>query len=93
MVDRIRYPTVSYLPFVQIITFLGLSFDLYFFKILKRDINILATKDILSNLDGIANFCSLSLFCATGLGVDWRINTSDGINSNPLSLRIQSCQV
>ena len=32
MVDRIRYPTVSYLPFVRIITFLSLSFNLYFLK-------------------------------------------------------------
>ena len=38
MVDMIRYPTVSYLPFVQIITFV---FEfIYFFEILKRDASL-----------------------------------------------------
>ena len=44
MVDRIRYPTVSYLPFYYII------FQFLLLTIFNLQANILTTKDILSNL-------------------------------------------
>ena len=45
MVDRIRYPTVSYLPFYYIF------FQFLLLTIFNLQANILTTKDILSNLD------------------------------------------
>ena len=44
MVDRIRYPTVSYLPFYYIF------FQFLFLTIFNLQAKILAIKDILSNL-------------------------------------------
>ena len=44
MVDRIRYPTVSYLPFYYIF------FQFQLLTIFNLQANILTTKDILSNL-------------------------------------------
>ena len=44
MVDRIRYPTVSYLPFYYIF------FQFLLLTIFNLQANILTTKDILSNL-------------------------------------------
>ena len=45
MVDRIRYPTVSYLPFYYVF------FQFLLLTIFNLQANILTTKDILSNLD------------------------------------------
>ena len=45
MVDRIRYPTVSYLPFYYVF------FKFLLLTIFNLQANILTTKDILSNLD------------------------------------------
>ena len=45
MVDRIRYPTVSYLPFYYAF------FQFLLLTIFNLQANILTTKDILSNLD------------------------------------------
>ena len=47
MVDRIRYPTVSYLPFYYVF------FQFLLLTIFNLQANILTTKDILSNLGGI----------------------------------------
>ena len=44
MVDRIRYPTVSYLPFYYVF------FQFLLLTIFNLQANILTTKDILSNL-------------------------------------------
>ena len=44
MVDRIRYPTVSYLPFYYVL------FQFLLLTIFNLQANILTTKDILSNL-------------------------------------------
>ena len=46
MVDRIRYPTVSYLPFYYVF------FQFLLLTIFNLQANILTTKDILSNLGG-----------------------------------------
>ena len=46
MVDRIRYPTVSYLPFYYVF------FQFLLLTIFYLQANILTTKDILSNLEG-----------------------------------------
>ena len=46
MVDRIRYPTVSYLPFYYVF------FQFLLLTIFNLQANILTTKDILSNLAG-----------------------------------------
>ena len=46
MVDRIRYPTVSYLPFYYVF------FQFLLLTIFNLQANILTTKDILSNLEG-----------------------------------------
>ena len=48
MVDRIRYPTVSYLPFYYI--FFEIDFQFLFLTIFNLQAKILAIKDILSNL-------------------------------------------
>ena len=48
MVDRIRYPTVSYLPFYYI--FFEINFQFLFLTIFNLQAKILAIKDILSNL-------------------------------------------
>ena len=48
MVDRIRYPTVSYLPFYYVF------FQFLLLTIFNLQANILTTKDILSNLAVIA---------------------------------------
>ena len=45
MVDRIRYPTVSYLPFYYVF------FQFLLLTIFNLQANILTTKDILSNLE------------------------------------------
>ena len=45
MVDRIRYPTVSYLPFYYVF------FQFLFLTIFNLQANILTTEDILSNLE------------------------------------------
>ena len=45
MVDRIRYPTVSYLPFYYVF------FQFLLLTIFNLQANILTAKDILSNLD------------------------------------------
>ena len=50
MVDRIRYPTVSYLPFYYIF------FKFLLLIIFNLQSNILMTKDMLSNLGDIAYF-------------------------------------
>ena len=47
MVDRIRYPTVSYLPFYYVF------FQFLLLTIFNLQANILTTKDILSNLAGV----------------------------------------
>ena len=47
MVDRIRYPTVSYLPFYYVF------FQFLLLTIFNLQANILTTKDILSNLEGV----------------------------------------
>ena len=47
MVDRIRYPTVSYLPFYYVF------FQFLLLTIFNLQANILTTKDILSNLGRI----------------------------------------
>ena len=49
MVDRIRYPTVSYLPFYYIF-FFEIDFQFLLLTIFNLQANILTTKDILSNL-------------------------------------------
>ena len=49
MVDRIRYPTVSYLPFYYVF------FQFLLLTIFNLQANILTTKDILSNL-GVTQF-------------------------------------
>ena len=49
MVDRIRWDTVSYLPFYYI--FFEINFQFLFLTIFKLQAKILAIKDILSNLD------------------------------------------
>ena len=46
MVDRIRWDTVSYLPFYYVF------FQFLLLTIFNLQANILTTKDILSNLDG-----------------------------------------
>ena len=48
MIDRIRYPTVSYLPFYY--TFFEIDFLFLLLTIFNLQANILTTKDILSNL-------------------------------------------
>ena len=48
MVDRIRWDTVSYLPFYYI--FLEIDFQFLLLTIFNLQANILTTKDILSNL-------------------------------------------
>ena len=48
MVDRIRYPTVSYLPFYYV--FLEIDFQFLLLTIFNLQAKILAIKDILSNL-------------------------------------------
>ena len=48
MVDRIRYPTVSYLPFI--ISFFEIDFQFLLLTIFNLQANILTTNDILSNL-------------------------------------------
>ena len=50
MVDRIRYPTVSYLPFYYVF------FQFLLLTIFNLQAIILTTKDILSNLDCIQYF-------------------------------------
>ena len=47
MVDRIRYPTVSYLPFYYVF------FQFLLLTIFNLQANILTTKDILSNLAAV----------------------------------------
>ena len=49
MVDRIRWDTVSYLPFYYI--FFEIDFQFLFLTIFNLQAKILAIKDILSNLD------------------------------------------
>ena len=49
MVDRIRYPTVSYLPFYYVF------FQFLLLTIFNLQANILTTKDILSNLGEVAS--------------------------------------
>ena len=48
MVDRIRWDTVSYLPFYYI--FFEIDFQFLLLTIFNLQANILTTKDILSNL-------------------------------------------
>ena len=48
MVDRIRWDTVSYLPFYYI--FFEINFQFLFLTIFNLQAKILAIKDILSNL-------------------------------------------
>ena len=48
MVARIRYPTVSYLPFYYI--FFLIDFQFLLLTIINLQVKILAIKDILSNL-------------------------------------------
>ena len=56
MVDRIRYPTVSYLPFYYVF------FQFLLLTIFNLQANILTTKDILSNLAYIGTiFMALSV--------------------------------
>ena len=52
MVDRIRYPTVSYLPFYYVF------FQFLLLTIFNLQANILTTKDILSNLAAIEDSIS-----------------------------------
>ena len=54
MVDRIRYPTVSYLPFYYVF------FQFLLLTIFNLQANILTTKDILSNLANILISVSFS---------------------------------
>ena len=49
MVDRIRWDTVSYLPFYYI--FFEIDFQFLLLTIFNLQANIMTTKDILSNLD------------------------------------------
>ena len=49
MVDRIRWDTVSYLPFYYI--FFEIDFQFLLLTIINLQVKILAIKDILSNLD------------------------------------------
>ena len=55
MVDRIRYPTVSYLPFYYI--FFQIDFKFLLLTIFNLQAKILAINDILSNLGGICFLC------------------------------------
>ena len=60
MVDRIRYPTVSYLPFYYI--FFEIDFQFLLLTIFNLQANILTTKDILSNL-GYSGVLAKGLSC------------------------------
>ena len=51
MVDRIRWDTVSYLPFYYI--FFEIDFQFLLLTIINLQVKILAIKDILSNLAGL----------------------------------------
>ena len=53
MVDRIRYPTVSYLPFYYVF------FQFLLLTIFNLKANILTTKDILSNLGHLLRLIDL----------------------------------
>ena len=50
MVDRIRYLTVSYLPFYTNFIFFEIDFQFLLLTIFNLQAKILAIKDILSNL-------------------------------------------
>ena len=60
MVDRIRWDTVSYLPFYYVF------FQFLLLTIFNLQANILTTKDILSNLAYALNMCPLKLNCLLG---------------------------
>ena len=63
MVDRIRYPTVSYLPFYYVF------FQFLLLTIFNLQANILTTKDILSNL--AAKLFDCNLFCQSAASRAW----------------------
>ena len=65
MVDRIRWDTVSYLPFYYVF------FQFLLLTIFNLQANILTTKDILSNLEVVVD-CSI-------LRVDYKVVAVDGI--------------
>ena len=57
MVDRIRYPTVSYLPLYYVF------FQFLLLTIFNLQANILTTKDILSNLGYMLGHISMFMDC------------------------------
>ena len=57
MVDRIRYPTVSYLPFYYVF------FQFLLLTIFNLQANILTTKDILSNLGSALSSLTMAQCC------------------------------
>ena len=56
MVDRIRWDTVSYLPFYYVF------FQFLLLTIFNLQANILTTKDILSNLGTEKQYCKMGLY-------------------------------
>ena len=75
MVDRIRYPTVSYLPFYYVF------FQFLLLTIFNLQANILTTKNILSNLDCAKTvqvrrrvFKAAEAVLMMGFSGDWRGN-------------------
>ena len=65
MVDRIRYPTVSYLPFYYVF------FQFLLLTIFNLQANILTTKDILSNLAHNHNLKSLLTSLKNIQNINW----------------------
>ena len=59
MVERIRWDTVSYLPFYYI--FFEINFQFLFLTIFNLQAKILAIKDILSNMDCVLTCVNLYL--------------------------------
>ena len=68
MVDRIRYPTVSYLPFYYVF------FQFLLLTIFNLQANILTTKDILSNLDHVTHGPILKHLPDSFICADFRVN-------------------
>ena len=65
MVDRIRYPTVSYLPFYYVF------FQFLLLTIFNLQANILTTKDILSNLGFVLFQLEIKLLFSFSVRLTW----------------------
>ena len=76
MVDRIRWDTVSYLPFYYI--FFEIDFQFLLLTIFNLQANILTTKDILSNL-GFDRRSEVAKSCNTSSLTLWRPDSSSQI--------------